>query len=59
MAIVATYKFGKCTAYVDDSCVVKDKKEIDKILSRIYEIYMESELAKAREAIELETEQNN
>lgn len=51
MAIVATYKFGKCTAMVDDSCIVKDKKEVDKILGRIYEIYMASELAKAKEAM--------
>lgn len=50
MAVVATYKFGKCTAHIDDSCVVKTEEEVKSILNRLYEIYETSELLKAKAA---------
>lgn len=52
MAIVATYEFGKGKgiAYVDDSCVVKTKEEVQGIIDRIYKIYEASELAKIKES---------
>lgn len=49
MAVVATYKLGQCTAYVDDSCIVKTKEEVQEILDGLYKIYEQSELLKARE----------
>lgn len=48
MAIVATYIFGKCKAFVDDSCVVKTPEEVKSILNKLYTIYETSELMKAK-----------
>ena len=39
MAIVAEYKIGNCKVYIDDSCMVKTKEEVDKILRDIGEFY--------------------
>lgn len=59
MAIVATYKFGKCIAKVDDSCVVKTQEEIDGILNRLYKIYEASELIRIRKEQAKEAERQD
>ena len=48
MAIVMTLNHGenKGESYIDDSCVVKTKAEVDKIISNYYNLYIQSELQK-------------
>lgn len=48
MAIVATYNFGKCNTFVDDSYVVKTPEEVKSILNKLYTIYEILEMMKAK-----------
>jgi hypothetical protein len=52
MAVVMDYYEGKTHCMVDDSCVVKTQAEVEQILQNLYNIYLQSEIAKAREAEE-------
>lgn len=54
MAFVMKKQYGKCTAIIDDSCIINNKAEIDNILDNIYNIYLQSEYALSKETPENE-----
>ena len=57
MAIVATYKFGKATVEIDDSCIkYTTAEEIQGVVNRIGQISYQSDLRKQMAEQQTKTE---